>query len=77
LTNNAGGILGGLSTGMPLVLRVAFKPASSIAIKQRTVDLQTKKPADLIVEEDMIPALCLVHPRWLTLWYLLYWQTME
>jgi chorismate synthase len=38
-TNNSGGILGGLSTGMPLVLRVAFKPASSIAAKQKTVDL--------------------------------------
>jgi len=49
-TNNAGGILGGLSTGMPLVLRVAFKPASSIAKKQQTVDLRTKKPTSLIVE---------------------------
>jgi chorismate synthase len=49
-TNNAGGILGGISTGMPIVIRVAFKPASSIAKKQRTVDLQTKKPASLIVQ---------------------------
>jgi chorismate synthase len=49
-TNNAGGILGGLSTGMPLVLRVAFKPASSISKKQRTVDLQTKKSISLIVQ---------------------------
>jgi chorismate synthase len=48
-TNNAGGILGGLSTGMPLVLRVAFKPASSIAKKQHTVDLKTKKPTSLVV----------------------------
>ena len=49
-TNNAGGILGGISTGMPIVLRVAFKPASSISKKQRTVDLKTKKPASLIVQ---------------------------
>lgn len=49
-TNNAGGILGGISTGMPLVLRVAFKPASSIAKKQNTVDVKTKKPASLIVQ---------------------------
>ena len=49
-TNNAGGILGGISTGMPLVLRVAFKPASSIAKKQHTVDVKTKKPASLIVQ---------------------------
>jgi len=39
LTNNAGGILGGISTGMPIVLRVAFKPTSSIAKRQKTVDL--------------------------------------
>ena len=49
-TNNSGGILGGLSIGMPIVLRVAFKPASSIAKKQNTVDLKTKKPVSLIVE---------------------------
>jgi len=49
-TNNAGGILGGISTGMPMVLRVAFKPASSISKKQQTVDLQTKKPTSLIVQ---------------------------
>jgi len=49
-TNNAGGILGGLSTGMPLVLRVAFKPASSIAREQHTIDLKTKKPVSLVVQ---------------------------
>lgn len=49
-TNNAGGILGGISTGMPLVLRVAFKPASSIAKKQHTIDVKTKKPISLIVQ---------------------------
>ncbi|HID16934.1 TPA: chorismate synthase [Candidatus Bathyarchaeota archaeon] len=41
LTNNSGGILGGLSTGMPIVTRVAFKPPSSIKKKQRTVNLKT------------------------------------
>ncbi len=39
LTNNAGGILGGLSTGMPIVLRVAFKPTPSIPREQKTVNL--------------------------------------
>lgn len=49
-TNNAGGILGGLSNGMPIVMRVAFKPASSIAKKQNTVDIRTKKPVTLQVQ---------------------------
>ena len=40
LTNNAGGILGGLSNGMPVVVRVAFKPPSSIPKEQDTVNLQ-------------------------------------
>jgi chorismate synthase len=48
-TNNAGGILGGLSNGMPIILRVAFKPASSILKKQTTVDIKTKKPTSLQV----------------------------
>ena len=39
-TNYAGGTLGGISTGMPLLLRVAFKPTSSIEKKQKTVDTQ-------------------------------------
>jgi len=42
-TNNSGGILGGLSNGMPIVLRVAFKPASSISKQQTTIDIRTKK----------------------------------
>ena len=37
-TNHAGGILGGISTGMPIVFRVAFKPTSTIGKAQRTVD---------------------------------------
>lgn len=46
-TNHAGGILGGRSTGAPLWGHVAVKPASSIFLPQRTVDLQTGKPATL------------------------------
>lgn len=38
-TNRAGGTLGGISTGMPLIGRVAFKPTSSIKKPQQTVDL--------------------------------------
>jgi chorismate synthase len=47
LTNNAGGVLGGLSTGMPIVVRVAFKPTPSIAKKQRTVDLIQKRDVEI------------------------------
>ncbi|MCH9757380.1 MAG: chorismate synthase [Gammaproteobacteria bacterium] len=42
-SNHAGGTLGGISTGMPLVGRVAFKPTSSIKKSQNTVDLDGKK----------------------------------
>lgn len=40
-TNNSGGILGGLSNGMPITMRVAFKPASSISQEQKTVNIKT------------------------------------
>lgn len=48
-TNNSGGVLGGMTTGMPVVFRIAVKPTPSISIKQRSVDLKTMKEVELIV----------------------------
>jgi len=50
LTNNMGGILGGLSNGMPLMMRVAIKPTPSIGKEQKTVNLSTKEEAKLTVK---------------------------
>jgi chorismate synthase len=38
LSNKAGGVLGGISTGQPVVARVAFKPTSSILTPRRSID---------------------------------------
>lgn len=48
-TNNAGGILGGITTGMPLVFRVAIKPTPSIAIAQRSINLKKAENCTLTV----------------------------
>ena len=49
-TNHCGGILGGVSIGMPIVARLAFKPTPSIAIEQDSVDLATMTPAKIAVK---------------------------
>lgn len=48
-TNNHGGALGGITTGMPLVVRAAIKPTASISLPQQTVDLKQKRNTDIVV----------------------------
>ncbi|MBE6469950.1 MAG: chorismate synthase [Coriobacteriaceae bacterium] len=59
-TNHAGGILGGITTGAPVVWRAAVKPTASIGLSQHTVDLATGAEAPLTVRGRHDP--CIV-PR--------------
>ncbi len=59
LTNNHGGILGGIASGMPIVFRAAFKPTPSISMRQRTVDMKTMKPVVIEIKGRHDPCVVL------------------
>ena len=56
-SNRAGGILGGISTGEPIVCRIAVKPTPSIARPQRTVDLAAGEAAEIEIKGRHDPAI--------------------
>lgn len=59
-SNNAGGLDGGITNGMPIVFKVGIKPTSSISIEQESVDLSTESDSPLVVKGRHDP--CIV-PR--------------
>ena len=59
-TNHNGGILGGISTGMPLIIQLVIKPTSSIGQPQHTINLMTGQNDTLVVKGRHDP--CIV-PR--------------
>lgn len=59
VTNNNGGINGGITNGMPITFRLAVKPTPSIYKKQNTVDFMKKENTDIEIEGRHDP--CIVH----------------
>jgi len=56
-SNNAGGILGGISTGQEIVARIAVKPTASISLPQQTVDVEGKNRV-IRIEGRHDPCIC-------------------
>lgn len=59
VTNNNGGINGGITNGMPIVYRAAFKPTASIAKPQKTIDMAAKKDAEIEIQGRHDPCIVL------------------
>lgn len=57
-TNNSGGILGGMSNGMPIILRIAVKPTPSVSGIQNTVNLKENKESTIEIEGRHDPCIC-------------------
>ena len=57
-TNTSGGILGGISNGMPIITRVAVKPTPSISMLQNTVDLKSCEETKIEIKGRHDPCIC-------------------
>lgn len=57
-TNTSGGIIGGISDGMPIVARMAVKPTPSISTVQKTVDLETMEETEIQIKGRHDPCIC-------------------
>ena len=57
-TNTSGGILGGISNGMPIVTRIAVKPTPSISMLQNTVDLKSCEETKIEIKGRHDPCIC-------------------
>jgi len=55
--NNSGGMEGGMSTGEPLRVRVAFKPLSTLMRPLHSVDIRTKEPVEATIERSDVCAI--------------------
>ena len=57
VTNNAGGILGGISTGSDIIFRLAIKPTSSVSVPQKTVDKKGAE-SEIVTQGRHDPCIC-------------------
>lgn len=57
-TNNAGGILGGMSNSMPIIMKMSVKPTPSISIPQKTVNLNIMEETEIIIKGRHDPCIC-------------------
>lgn len=57
-TNHSGGILGGITTGMPINIRMAVKPTPSISLTQKTVDTKSMEPKEILIHGRHDPCIC-------------------